>query len=86
MSAVSFDTLEYCQMLQEAGVPREQAEAFARANAKAFTSMVTTQQLATKQDIESVKREAEANKHEILKWMVTAMTAQTVLLIGIIAF
>lgn len=55
--------------------------------------MVTTQQLATKQDIEGVRREidqvrreAEANKHEILKWMVTAMIAQTALLVGIIAF
>lgn len=93
MPAVTFDTLEYSQMLQDAGVPREQAEAFAKANAKAFNSMVITQQLATKQDIEGVKREidevrreAEANKHEILKWMVTAMIAQTALLVGIIAF
>lgn len=86
MTAVTFDTLAYSQMLQNAGVPREQAEAFAKANAEAFNSMVATQQLATKQDIETVRREAEANKHEILKWMVTAMIAQTALLVGIIAF
>lgn len=93
MGSVTFDTLAYSNTLQKAGVPREQAEAFANANAEAFSTMVTTQQLATKQDIESVRREiesvrreAEANKNEILKWMVTAMIAQTALLVGIFAF
>lgn len=86
MTAVTFDTLAFSKELQDAGIPREQAEALAKANAKAFSAMVTTQQLATKQDIETVRREAEANKHEILKWMVTAMIAQTALLVGIIAF
>lgn len=51
----------------------------ARANSEAFRNMVDTQQLATKQDISEAK-------HEILKWMVTAMIAQTALLVGIIAF
>lgn len=48
--------------------------------------MVNTQQLATKQDIETARREAEANKHAILKWMVAGMVAQTALLVAIIAF
>lgn len=51
----------------------------AKANAEAFNSMISTQQLATKQDLAELK-------HEILKWMVTAMIAQTALLVGIIAF
>ncbi len=50
-----------------------------QANAEVFRDLASTRQLATKQDI------AEA-KHEILKWMVTAMIAQTALPIGIIAF
>lgn len=79
MTTITFDTLAYSNKLQSAGVPREQAEAMAAANAEAFKDMVSTQQLATKQDI------ADA-KHEILKWMVTAMIAQTALLVGIIAF
>lgn len=41
--------------------------------------MVNTQQLATKQDLSDLK-------HELLKWMVTAMIAQTGLLVGIFAF
>ena len=62
-------------MLQNGGVPRAQADAFAKANAQAFKAMVATQQLATRQDIETAK-------HAILKWMV----AQAALLVGIIAF
>ena len=65
----------------------------AKANAEAFKSMIITEQLATKQDtfalkqdIENVRLELRDVKHEILKWMVTAMIAQTALLGGIIAF
>ena len=86
MSAVTFDTLAYSDTLQKAGVPREQAEAFAKANAEAFNAMANTRQLATKQDIEIVRREIETNKHEILKWMVAGMVAQAALLVAIIAF
>ena len=93
MAAVTFDTLAYSDTLQKAGVPREQAEAFAKANAEAFNAMANTRQLATKQDIEivrreidGVRREIETNKHEILKWMVAGMVAQAALLVAIIAF
>ena len=79
MAAITFDTLAYSNKLQKSGVPREQAEAMAMANAEAFNAMVDARQLATKQDLAELK-------HEILKWMVTAMIAQTALLVGIIAF
>lgn len=79
MATVTFDTLAYSNRLQQSGVPKVQVDAMAQANAEAFKDMMATQQLATKQDI------AEA-KHDILKWMVTAMIAQTALLVGIIAF
>lgn len=39
-----------------------------------------------KQDIQDVRNEMAETKHEILKWMATAMIAQTALLVGIIAF
>lgn len=65
----------------------------AQANADAFKDMTATQQLADKQDIAVVKQDIIAvkqdileTKHELLKWMVTAMIAQTALLVGIIAF
>ena len=86
MAIVSFDTLAYSNRLQKSGIPKEQADAMAQANSEAFKDMVTTQQLATKQDIALLKHDISETKHEILKWMVTAMIAQTALLVGIIAF
>lgn len=79
MTTITFDTLAYSERMQKAGFTREQADAMAKANSTAFNAMVNTQQLATKQDLAELK-------HEILKWMVTAMIAQTALLVGIIAF
>ena len=46
----------------------------AKANSEALNSMVNTQQLATKQDLLDLK-------HEILKWVVGMMIAQTTLII-----
>ena len=83
MATITFDTLAYSQKLQKSGVPREQAEAMAQANADAMRDIISINELVTKKDLEI----ALANtKHEILKWMVTAMIAQTALLVGIIAF
>ncbi len=79
MTAITFDTLAYSEKMQKAGFTREQADAMAKANAAAFNDMVDARQLATKQDLAELK-------HDILKWMVTAMIAQTALLVGIIAF
>lgn len=42
MAGITFDTLAYCNILQKAGVPREQAEAFAKANADALRKMAAT--------------------------------------------
>lgn len=44
MPLIAFDTLDYSNKLQESGMPREQAEAIARANVEAFKSLVVTQQ------------------------------------------
>ncbi len=90
MSTVTFDTLAYSENMQKAGFSREQADAMAKANADAFKAMLSTQQLATKQDVLLVKHDLEIalaeTRHDIVKWMVTAMIAQTALLVGIIAF
>lgn len=79
LTAITFDTLAYSNMLQKAGIPREQAEAITQANAQALQNFAVTQDLVTKKDLAETK-------HEILRWMVTAMLAQTALLVGIIAF
>lgn len=59
-----FNTLEYAQELEGAGVPKKQAEIQARAFYKAFDS-----QVATKQDIALIQRDIEelktANNHGI---------------------
>lgn len=80
---ISFDTLAYSDDLQKSGFTREQANALARVNSEALQDIIQINELVTKKDLEI----ALANtKHDILKWMVTAMLAQTALLVGIIAF
>lgn len=83
MTAITFDTLAFSKTLQKAGMAPEQADAIANAQAEALKEIVKSQELATKKDLQIGLAET---KHEILKWMVTAMIAQTALLVGIIAF
>lgn len=83
MTAITFDTLAYSELMQKAGFSREQSDAMAKANAAAMQNIIKVNELVTKKDLEI----ALANtKHDILKWMVTAMIVQTALLVGIIAF
>lgn len=101
MTTITFDTLAYSNKLQSAGVPRAQAEALTNANADALKDMIHAHDIATKQDLAILKQEMDASiartkaeleiaieraKHSTLKWIVTAMIAQTALLVGIIAF
>lgn len=83
MSAITFDTLEYSKTLQSAGFTQEQAEAMAKAQRKAMHEMLSTQELATKNDLKTTLAET---KHEILKWLMGMMVAQTALLVAVIAF
>lgn len=95
MAELTFDTLSCFEKLKAAGVP----EAQAKVQVEVMQSVVgaydqsSRKELATKGDIQDVRNEIQdvrneiANtKHEILKWMVTAMIAQSALLVGIIAF
>lgn len=90
MNSITFDTLNYSKTLQEAGMPREQAEAFAQAQKIAFEEMLAARELATQADIlrleHKLENKIEANKHEILKWMIGTMLAQTALIVAVIAF
>lgn len=83
MGAIAFDTLAYSAKLQQAGVPRAQADAIATANDETIKSMLDANELATKKDLALALAET---KNDILKWMVTAMITQTALLVAIIAF
>ncbi|MBQ3060112.1 MAG: hypothetical protein IJD16_07350 [Desulfovibrio sp.] len=90
MVAITFDTLAYSKTLQAAGMPAEQAEAFAKAQKNALDEMVAAKELATKMDVLQVEmrlsHKLEANKHEILKWMTGMLIAQTAMLVAVIAF
>ena len=102
MAQIAFDTLEYFEKLKSAGVSESQAKVQVEAMQGVINSydMATRKELATKGDIQDVRNEIQdvrneiqhvrneiaETKHEILKWMVTAMIAQTALLVGIIAF
>jgi hypothetical protein len=69
MNAATFDTLAYSNALQQAGMPKAQAEALTRAQADALRSMVESRDLATKSDLLELK-------HDVLKWMVGLAMAQ----------
>lgn len=79
MTAITFDTLEFSKTLQNAGMEQRQAEALAQAQRRAFEQMVTTKELATKSDLLDLK-------HDILKWMLTLIVAQTALIIAVLAY
>lgn len=86
MVAITFDTLAYSKTLQAAGMPLEQAEALAKAQKAALDEMVMAKELATQTDILRLENKMEANKHEILKWIIGMLIAQTALLVAVISF
>ena len=64
MSVTTFDTLKFAQRLENAGLEREQAVAFAEAQKEAFAEAIETQ-LATRGDVQRVEKELL-----LLKWMI----------------
>lgn len=86
MTAITFDTLAYSKTLQAAGMPQEQAEALAKAQKAALDEMVAAKELATQADILRLENKMETNKHEILKWVMGMLVAQTALILSVIAF
>lgn len=56
MSAITFDTLKFADTLKAAGVPDKQAEAEARAVAAAIGEV----DVATKRDIEDLRKDMQA--------------------------
>ena len=79
MTAITFDTLAYSRTLQNAGMPRDQADAMAHAQADAMKELVAAQELVTKRDLYIALSDT---KHELLKWMMGMMVAQTALIVA----
>ena len=88
MTTTTFDTLSYFEKLKAAGVP----EAQAKVQVEVMQGVVqqydeaSRLELATKGDIQDVRNELKDTKHEILKWMIATMVAQTALIVAVIAF
>ena len=68
MNGITFDTLNYSKALIEAGMPQEQAEAFARAQKTAFDEVMSAKELATKGDIQDIRLEMKSMEMRLLKW------------------
>ena len=83
MAAITFDTLLYSKTLQGAGMPQAQADALANAQKVAIEEMVAAKELASKHDLYLALSE---QKHELLKWIMGLLLAQSALLIAVIAF
>ena len=96
MASTTFDSLEYFEKLKATGVPDEQAKVQAAAF-REFTDIQeenARKELATKMDViqaemriktELIER-IENSKHEVLKWTVATIVAQTALIVAVIAF
>lgn len=97
MSIIAFDTLAYSKRLQQGGIPQEQAETMAQANADAFAKIAEDRELATRRDIESAKVELRKDietakielrvematmKHELLKWMAGMIATQGAVIVA----
>lgn len=88
MTSATFDTLGYFEKLKAAGVP----EAQAKVQVEVMQGVVrqydeaSRRELATKEDIQDVRNELANTKHEILKWMMATLVAQTALIVAVIAF
>ena len=77
--AIAFDTHRFVKNLTASGFTEAQAEALADEHVNLLNS-----NLATKTDIAAVRAEVQTVKADILKWIITAMTAQTALVVTLI--
>ena len=83
MTTITFDTLKFAQKLEQAGVPRNQAEAFAEAQ-KDFLDEITQAELATKNDIKDIRSDIQSirlkmveqdGQFALLRWMLGFLMA-----------
>jgi len=77
MTAITFDTLRFARKLKESGLPEQQAEAIA----EAFKEAQGEAELATKRDIEDIRRDMR----EMEQRMVIKLGGLIVLAVGVVA-
>lgn len=83
MSAVTFDTLKFARALKNAGVPDEQAEAFADAFRDATSDELVTRDYLNAR-IADVETRIEAAKADIVKWMAGLLIAQAAVVAALV--
>ncbi len=75
MSAITFDTLKFARTLKDAGIPDDQAEAFANAFRDATSEELVTRDYLNSR-IADVETRVETAKADIIKWMAGLLIAQ----------
>lgn len=89
MPAATFDALGYFEKLKAAGVSEEQAKIQANAfrDFSALQEEKARSELATKMDVMQAEmrltEKFEVAKHEMLKWLIALILAQSAMLIAI---
>ena len=90
MTAITFDTLQFCKTLQDAGISTAQAEAIATAQKTALAQMVAASEAATKMDLVQLKmeltKEIQLAKQETVRWCLGSMVGLGALLTAVIAY
>lgn len=85
MSAPAFDTAEYCNTLKQSGVPEQQADGHLEG-----LRNVITNNLATKQDLETVKTELKNDIRSIGKstviWLGSAIFVASTGIVGFLTY
>ena len=81
MTAITFDTLGYFEKLKDAGFTEKQA----RVQVEAMQGVVRSYDEASRKELATKGDLADA-KHEILKWMIATMVAQTAFIVAVVAF
>lgn len=84
MSAVTFDTLKYVERLTQAGMPEAHAKAEAEALRDALGELVELRSLATKDDIEMLRREIVESRADTVKWVAGLLLAQAGLIAALV--
>ncbi len=90
MATITFDTLAYAKKLRTAGFTELQAEVAAEAQKETIEVVIAEletrhlNEMATKLDIEILRKEMAETKAELVRWVIGAGFLQTVLIAALL--
>jgi len=85
MKVIALDTLAYANKLKEGGMEARLADIQAEETARILNDL-STNQLATKNDIALMKNDLKETELRIIKWMIGIVFGQTAFLVSIMHF